>query len=103
MVALESVIPVTCTLLMIGSDDTTPVLLTLNVMNSSGAEKLELWFAVSDATLLEIASISQRVSILTVTVWFEASPVALKAAAVFAMSRHRTVVATAGLVGVNKK
>src|SRR6266436_2717861 len=103
MVALESVIPVTCTLLMIGNDDTMPVLLTLNVMNSSGAEKLELWFAVSDATLLDIPNMSQRVRILTVTAWFDVNPVALKAAAVFAMSRHRTVVATAGLVGVNQK
>src|SRR6266853_6113930 len=90
-------------LLMMGSVDTMPVLLTLSVMNSSGAAKVKLWFAVSDATLLDIASISQRVRILTVTVWLETRLVALKAAAVFVTSRHRTVVATAGLVGVNKK
>src|SRR5712671_3961858 len=88
---------------MIGSDETTPVLLTPSVMNSSGVTKLELWFAVSAATLLDIVSRSQRVSILTVTAWFEDNPVALKAAAVLVMSRQRTVVATAGLVGVNQK
>src|SRR5271169_6084489 len=102
MVAEVLVTFTACTLLTTGSDDTTPVLLTPSVMNSSGAAKLELWFAVNAATLLEIASMSQRVRILTVTAWFEARPVALKAAAVFVMSRQRTVVATAGLVGVNQ-
>src|ERR1700693_6204344 len=104
MAAVVLVMFVTWILLMMGSVDTMPVVLRLNVINSTGRAKVMLPPAVSEAILFDTTSMSVRVSAFTVTVWFEANPVALNAAGVFVTMRQRIVTpGTLGFVELNRK